>query len=220
MALRKEEGADLRQWYRLFVEIGLTVALLLLVVAFQLDYQPKQEFKVDIKKQEVVEMKEVQQTKQQTKPPPPPKPPVPVEVPNNETIEQEDVDFDSSLDLDESLDTSQGPPPPDTEGEEKEEEEIFVVVEQQPNCGGIKALQQEVEYPDFARKAGIEGRVFVQFVVNEKGEVVQAKVTRGVHKLLNEEALRAVKQLECEPGMQRGKPVKVRMSLPVAFRLQ
>jgi protein TonB len=162
----------------------------------------------------------VQQTKQQTKPPPPPKPPVPVEVPNNETIEQEDVDFDSSLDLDESLDTSQGPPPPDTGGEEKEEEEIFVVVEQQPNCGGIKALQQEVEYPDFARKAGIEGRVFVQFVVNEKGEVVQAKVTRGVHKLLNEEALRAVKQLECEPGMQRGKPVKVRMSLPVAFRLQ
>ena len=220
MALRKEEGADLQQWYRLFFEIGLTVALLLLIVAFQFDYQPKQAFKVDIQEQEVVEMKEVQQTKQQTKPPPPPKPPVPVEVPNNETIEQEDVDFDSSLDLDESLDTSQGPPPPDTGGEEKEEEEIFVVVEQQPNCGGIKALQQEVEYPDFARKAGIEGRVFVQFVVNEKGEVVQAKVTRGVHKLLNEEALRAVKQLECEPGMQRGKPVKVRMSLPVAFRLQ
>ena len=217
MALRKEEGADLRQWYRFFIQIGLTVALLLLVVAFQFDYQPEQEFKVDIQEQEVVEMKEVQQTKQQTKPPPPPKPPVPVEVPNNETIEQEDVDFDSSLDLDESLDTSQGPPAPDT-GEE--EEEIFVVVEQQPNCGGIKALQQEVKYPDFARKAGIEGRVFVQFVVNEKGEVGQAKVTRGVHKLLNEEALRAVKQLECEPGMQRGKPVKVRMSLPVSFRLK
>jgi protein TonB len=219
MALRKEDGADLRKWYRLFIEVGLTLALLLLVVAFQLDYQPEQSFQVDLKEQEVVEMEEVQQTEQQNEPPPPPKPPVPVEVPNNETIENEDVNFDASLDLDQQLDTSGGPPPPDEE-EEEQEDEIFVVVEQQPECGGVKALQQKVKYPDFARKAGIEGRVFVQFVVNEEGNVTQPKVTRGVHKLLNEEALRAVQQLNCEPGMQRGNPVKVRMSLPVTFRLQ
>ena len=217
MSLRKEEGADLRKWYRLFIEVGLTLSLVLLVVAFQLDYQPSQNFQVDLQEQEVVEMEEIQQTEQQNEPPPPPKPPVPVEVPNNETIE--DVDFDASLDLDESLDTSQGPPPPDDE-EEEQEDEIFVVVEEQPNCGGVKALQEEVTYPDFARKAGIEGRVFVQFVVNEEGNVVQPKVTRGVHKLLNEEALRAVQKLDCKPGMQRGEPVKVRMSLPVTFRLQ
>lgn len=219
MALRKEEGANLQEWYRLFIEIGFTLALLLLVVAFQLDYQPKQTFQVDLKEQEVVEMEEIQQTQQQNEPPPPPKPPVPVEVPNNETVENEDVDFDASLDLDQSLDTSQGPPPPEEE-EEEEEDEIFVVVEQQPDCGGIKALQKEVSYPDFARKAGIEGRVFVQFVVDKNGNVVQSKITRGVHKLLNKESLRAVNQLSCEPGMQRGKPVKVRMSLPVSFRLQ
>jgi protein TonB len=219
MALRKEDGADLHQWYRLFIEVGLTFALLILVVAFQLDYQPEQTFQVDLKEQEVVEMEEIQQTEQQNEPPPPPKPPVPVEVPNNETIESEDVDFDASLDLDESLDTSSEPPPPD-EGEEEEEDEIFVVVEQQPDCGGIEALQKEVEYPDFARKAGIEGRVFVQFVVNEEGNVVQPKVTRGVHKLLNEAALDAVKDLSCNPGMQRGKAVKVRMSLPVNFQLR
>ena len=164
-------------------------------------------------------MEEVQQTKQEKKPPPPPKPPVPVEVPNNETIDNEDVDFDASLDLDQSLDTDQGPPEPAQE-EEEEEDEIFVVVEQQPDCGGVKALQEEVEYPEFAKKAGIEGRVFVQFVVNEQGNVVNPKVTRGVHKLLNEEALRAVKTLSCTPGKQRGKSVKVQMSLPVTFRLQ
>jgi protein TonB len=219
MSLRKEEGADLRNWYRLFIEVGLTLALLLLVVAFQLDYSRGQSFQVDLQEQEVVEMEEIQQTEQQNEPPPPPKPPVPVEVPNNETIENQDVDFDASLDLDQSLDTSSEPPPPDNE-EEEEEQEIFVVVEQQPECGGVQALQQEVEYPDFARKAGIEGRVFVQFVVNEEGQVTQPKVTRGVHKLLNEEALRAVQQLDCKPGMQRGNPVKVRMSLPVTFRLQ
>lgn len=218
MALQKEEGADLRKWYRLFIQVGLTLSLLILVVAFQLDYQPDQTFQVDLQEQEIVEMEEIQQTEQQNEPPPPPKPPVPVEVPNNETIENEDVDFDASLDLDESLDTSQGPPP--DEEEEEEEDEIFVVVEQQPDCGGVKALQDEVTYPDFAKKAGIEGRVYVQFVVNEEGNVVQPQVTRGVHKLLNEEALRAVKQLQCEPGQQRGQSVKVRMSLPVTFRLQ
>lgn len=219
MALRKEEGADLRQWYHVFTEVGLTLALLILVVAFQLDYRPGESFEVNLQEQEVVEMEEITQTEQQNEPPPPPKPPVPVEVPNNETIDNEDVDFDASLDLDESLDTNQGPPPDENE-EEEQEDEIFVVVEQQPDCGGVEALQQEVEYPDFARKAGIEGRVFVQFVVNEQGQVVQPEVTRGVHKLLNEAALEAVQSLDCEPGQQRGSNVKVRMSLPVTFRLQ
>lgn len=218
MALRKEEGANLQEWYRIFVEVGLTLALLILVVAFQLDYRPGQSFQVDLKEQEVVDMEEIQQTEQQNEPPPPPKPPVPVEVPNNETIENEDVDFDASLDLDEQLDTREGPPP--EEDEEEEEDEIFVVVEQQPDCGGVEALQKQVEYPDFARKAGIEGRVFVQFVVNEEGNVVQPEVTRGVHKLLNEAALEAVQKLNCQPGQQRGNSVKVRMSLPVTFRLQ
>jgi protein TonB len=218
MALRKDEGADLRKWYRLIVEVGFTLALLILVVAFQLDYRPDQTFEVNLQEQETVEMEEIQQTEQETKPPPPPKPPVPVEVPNNETIENEDVDFDASLDLDESLSTDQGPPEP--EEEEESSDEIFVVVENQPDCGGVSALQDEVEYPSFAKKAGIEGRVFVQFVVNKEGKVTNPKVTRGVHKLLNEEAVRAVKTLQCEPGKQRGKPVKVQMSLPVTFKLQ
>jgi len=219
MALRKDEGADLQKWYRLFIEVGLTLALLILVVAFQLDYSPAQSFEVNLQEQEVVEMEEVQQTKQEKKPPPPPKPPVPVEVPNNETIENEDVDFDASLDLDQALDTDQGPPEP-SQDEDESEDEIFVVVEQQPDCGGATKLQGKVEYPEFAKKAGIEGRVFVQFVVNEQGKVMDPKITRGVHKLLNEEVLEKVKTLKCKPGMQRGQAVKVQMSLPVTFRLQ
>lgn len=219
MGLRKEDGANLRNQYGLFIQIGLALSLLLVTLAVQFDYQSEQDFEVDLQEQETVEMKEIQQTKQETKPPPPPKPPVPVEVPNDETIENEDVDFDSSLDLDESLETSDGPPSSGSE-EEEEEDEIFVVVEQQPDCGGVKALQNKVEYPDFARKAGIEGRVFVQFVVNEKGQVVKPEVKRGVHELLDEEALRAVANLSCDPGMQRGEPVKVRMSLPVSFQLR
>lgn len=216
MALRKEEGADLRKWYRLFVQVGLTLSLLLLVVAFQLDYRPGETFEVNLQEQETVEMEEIQQTEQETKPPPPPKPPVPVEVPNNETIDNEDVDFSASLDLEDRLNTDQGPPEP----EEEEEDEIFVVVENQPDCGGTKKLNKKVEYPSFAKKAGIEGRVFVQFVVDKQGNVTNPKITRGVHKLLNQEVLEKVKTLKCEPGQQRGNPVKVQMSLPVTFKLQ
>lgn len=221
MALRKSDNANLRKQYPLFVQVGLVVSLLLLVVAFRVNLDTGQNFKVDMQQQEVVEMEEIQQTEQETKPPPPPKPPVPVEVPNNEVIENEDVDFDSSLDLNESLNTDQGPPPADDGEEEEEEQEVFVVVEEQPQLiGGMKALQESVEYPSFARKAGIEGRVFVQFVVDENGNVQNPTVTRGVHKLLNEAAVEAVKKQKFKPGKQRGKAVKVQMSLPVTFRLQ
>jgi TonB family protein len=96
----------------------------------------------------------------------------------------------------------------------------YVVVEDPPKLkGGLAALQEEITYPKLARKAGIEGRVFVKFVVGTDGAVQNPTVTRGVHKLLNEEALRAVKKITFEPGRQRGKPVRVQMSLPVTFQL-
>ncbi|MCS4196911.1 energy transducer TonB [Salinibacter ruber] len=219
MALRKEEGADLRKQYPLYVEIGLVLSLTLLIVAFRADFSNESSFQVQMEEQETVDMKQIQQTQQEKEPPPPPKPPVPQEVPNNEVIENE-TDFDASLDMDERLDTSQGPPD-DGEEEEEEEQEIFMVVENQPELvGGMRALQQSVEYPEFAKKAGIEGRVIVQFVVDEQGNVKNPKVTRGVHKLLNEEAVKAVKGQSFKPGKQRGQAVKVQMSLPVTFRLQ
>lgn len=94
-------------------------------------------------------------------------------------------------------------------------------VESQPELiGGMEALQDAVDYPEFAKKARIEGRVIVQFVVDKKGNVQDPKVTRGVHKLLNEEAIRAVKKQKFKPGKQSGQVVKVQMSLPVTFRLQ
>jgi len=219
MAVRKKEGADLRSQYPLYVEIGLVLALALLIVAFQVDMTTQSTFEVQMEEQETVDMKQIQQTQQEKEPPPPPKPPVPQEVPNNEVIENQDVDFDASLDMDEKLDTSQGPP--EDKKEEEEEQEIFMVVENQPELiGGMKALQESVKYPEFAKKAGIEGRVIVQFVVNEQGNVVNPKVTRGVHKLLNKEAIRAVKKQKFKPGKQRGEAVKVQMSLPVTFQLQ
>lgn len=219
MAVRKKDGADLRSQYPLYAQIGLVLSLTLLIVAFRVNMSTQSSFEVQMEEQETVDMKQIQQTQQEKEPPPPPKPPVPQEVPNDEVIEQDDVDFDASLDMDQKLDVDKGPP---GDGEEEEEEqEIFMVVENQPELkGGMRALQESVEYPEFAKKAGIEGRVIVTFVVNEQGNVQNPKVTRGVHKLLNEEAIKAVKEQSFTPGKQRGEAVKVEMSLPVTFRLQ
>lgn len=223
MSLVKKD-TDLRKQYTIHLEVGLVLSLALLIVAFHADFSTSRDFRVRMEEQETVDMRQIQQTQQEEEPPPPPRPPVPVEVPNDQVVEQEDVNFDASLDMDDALDTDLGPPPEAEEKEEDKEEEaqeIFVVVEEQPELiGGMKALQEAVEYPGFARKAGIEGRVIVRFVVDENGNVTNPTVTSGVHKLLNKAALEAVKKLKFKPGMQRGKPVKVRMSLPVTFRLE
>lgn len=101
-----------------------------------------------------------------------------------------------------------------------ETEEIFVVVEQMPELiGGLESVQREVRYPETARRAGIEGRVYIQFVVDEEGNVAYPRVTRGIGGGADEEALRVVSQAKFRPAMQRGQPVKVHFTLPIFFRL-
>ncbi len=73
---------------------------------------------------------------------------------------------------------------------------------------------------EMASKAGIEGKVIIQFIVNEAGKVEDPRVIRGIGGGCDEEALRVVKQAEFQPGRQRGKPVRVQYSLPITFRLQ
>ncbi len=102
----------------------------------------------------------------------------------------------------------------------EEAPEIFVVVENMPELiGGLAAIQQEIRYPVIAKRAGIEGRVILQFIVDEQGRVSESKVVRGIGGGCDEEALRALQTARFRPGTQRGKPVKVKMSLPMTFRL-
>ncbi|MCH7976231.1 MAG: M56 family metallopeptidase [Bacteroidetes bacterium] len=97
---------------------------------------------------------------------------------------------------------------------------IYEVVEEMPSIvGGLESIQNEIRYPNMARQAGIEGRVFVQFVVDEEGYVEDAVVMRGLGSGLDAEALRAVSQARFTPGRHRGEAVKVRMTLPVTFRI-
>lgn len=99
-------------------------------------------------------------------------------------------------------------------------EDYFVVVEEMPELiGGLASVQQQIRYPEMARRAGIEGRVFVQFIVNEQGDVENPRVIRGIGGGADEEALRVVSQAKFTPGMQRDQPVRVQYALPISFRL-
>jgi len=103
---------------------------------------------------------------------------------------------------------------------EEPEDDFFVVVEQMPQLiGGLKDIQEKVRYPQEARRMGIEGRVTVQFIVNEKGEPTNPRVIRGIGGGCDEEALRLIKLARFKPGLQRGVPVRVQYSLPIVFRL-
>jgi len=217
MKKRKNPDADLRSYHTVFMQIGVLITLIIFIIAFRMELtgEPTQQYVLD--EQEVIEMEEIIQTQHIETPPPPPRPPVPVEVPNDEIIEDIDFQIDAELSLSGPMDL----PPPPAQEEEEPEEDFFVVVEQMPELiGGLAELQSRIRYPEMARRAGIEGRVYVQFIVNERGEVEDPRVIRGIGGGCDEEAIRAVRQAQFRPGMQRGRPVRVQYSLPIVFRLQ
>lgn len=213
---RKNPEADLRNYYTLFFQGSLVVILLVCIAAVKMDLGGAQKTVDMVTEQEITKMEEVIQTKQEEEPPPPPRPQVPVEVPNDEIIEEQNINLDAEISMDDPLEM---PPPP--QGKENEEN-FFVAVEQMPQLkGGLRSLHKCVEYPKKARMAGIEGRVVVQFIVNEAGKVEEnnINIVRGIGAGANKEAMRCVKQAEFEPGRQRGKTVRVQFSLPVVFNL-
>lgn len=107
------------------------------------------------------------------------------------------------------------------------EDEIFTIVEQMPEFPGgqsalLKYLSSNIQYPEVCRKMGVEGKVFIKFVVNKDGIINDVAVLRGVPdcNLLEKEAMRVVKSMpKWAPGKQLGKAVNVYFTLPVSFKL-
>lgn len=210
---------DLRKYYTIFFQIGLIVTLMLFIGLTRVNITSSERAEFIMVEQEIVEMEEIIQTKQQPPVPPPPRPPVPVAVPNDVIIEDFDIDIDAELDF---MGSGHLPPPRQAQEEEPEEEQdFFVVVEHMPELiGGLASLQAKVRYPELAVRANIQGRVVVQFIINERGEVENPHVVRGIGGGCDEEAIRVVKQAQFTPGMQRGRPVRVQYSLPITFMIR
>ena len=84
----------------------------------------------------------------------------------------------------------------------------------------MQYLNKNIKYPVIAQEQGVQGRVIVQFVVNKDGSIVDAQVVRSVDPYLDKEAIRVINTMpKWTPGKQRGKPVRVKFTVPVAFRL-
>ncbi|MGQ9845755.1 MAG: TonB family protein [Caldisericia bacterium] len=110
--------------------------------------------------------------------------------------------------------------PPKEEKPITGESSYFVAVEEPPQpIGGIQSILQKVVYPEIAKKAGVQGKVYVLAFVDENGDVKEAKITKGIGAGCDEAALEAVKKTKFKPGKQGGKPVKVRVSIPIVFKL-
>lgn len=222
MEPKKNPKADLTRKSNLFFAIGLVVSLLLVIVAFEWkSYDEVVAVDMGVAADNFEELIDIPITEQPPPPPPKIQQPEIIEVPDEEVIEEEielDIDLEvAEEDVVEEIVFEEAP-------EEEPVEQIFEVVEQQPTPQGgmdafYKFIADELEYPAQAQRMGVEGRVFVQFVVDEKGNVSEVKAVKGIGAGADEEAVRVIKQTKWNPGMQRGRAVKVRMVMPVLFRL-
>jgi len=86
--------------------------------------------------------------------------------------------------------------------------------------GGIQAIHDLIIYPEIAKRAGIEGKVYVLAYLNEEGIVIKTEIIKGIGCGCDEAAENAVRQTMFTPGKQRGKPVNVKVMIPIVFRLK
>ena len=225
MQVKKSEKASLEKDKLVYVLMGLVFVLSLVYVA--LEWTEREVTKYEVTDTEFLfeEEVEIQQTSQETPPPPPPPAVQEVEVLNvvEDNVETESIEVNTEETEQEVVIAA----PVEAPVEEEEEEVVFVVVESMPEFPGgqqalFKYLSENVKYPVIAQENGIQGRVICQFVVNKDGSIVDVEVVRsGGDPSLDKEAVRVIKTMpKWKPGKQRGKPVRVKYTVPVNFKLQ
>ena len=226
MQLKKNPQASLEDKKFTYVLIGLAFVLSICYVAFE--WTEKEVTKYEVADTEFLFEDEIdiQQTTQETPPPPPPPAVQEVEVLNvvEDDVETETIEINTEDDKDVEVVIA---PPVEAPVEEEEEEVVFVVVESMPEFpGGAQAMMryiaENIKYPVIAQENGIQGRVICQFVVEKDGKVSDIQVVRSSGEAsLDKEAQRVIGSMpKWKPGKQRGKPVRVKYTLPVNFRLQ
>lgn len=228
MKSKKTDRADLEPKRPIFLEVGMLIALGLVLLAFQWkSYAPKElELGTREASQELEEV--ILPTKQEIKIPLPlaPMPTTTViNIVEDDVVVEEDLVIDAEVDEFTEIE-EYVPPVEEIEELEEKEEEIFMIVEVNPAFPGgekarLKFLRDHLNYPIMARETNIQGIVYVTFVVEADGRVTQARVIRGIGGGCDEEALRVVNLMPLwSPGKQRGKAVRVQFSMPIRFNLQ
>jgi protein TonB len=236
----KEYGAyDIRRLYELRLNrafIFSTIGFVLLILSpFIIQLIGKTADKLNKTKSEVVvNLTEPPPIDETPPPPPPPEPlketvkfvppvvkdaPVEEEPPPQEKLSETTI----STVTQEGAKTDEIPP---EEPVDPDAGKIFTIVEEMPSFPGgdtklFEFLQKNIKYPPIARENGIQGRVYVTFVVDKEGKIKDAKVIRGIGGGCDEEALRVVRAMpEWKIGKQNGRPVAVQYNLPINFTLK
>lgn len=205
--------------------ISLCLSLLFVIWAFEFQFaEEKAIVELEDANNSFEDLMEIPQTEQIQKPPVQVQAPQIVEVDDEEIIEEIEVNLDIEMTEDTRIEevilTQDTEPLP-----EETADEIFTIVEQQPEPnGGLKAFYDYVganlRYPARASRMGIEGRVFVEFVVEKNGTLTDIRVVKGIGAGCDEEAIRVISNApNWKPGKQRGNPVRVRMVMPIMFKL-
>ncbi len=219
---KKTPKADLEGKKSIFLQVGLVISLALVFLAFEWKKYDKSDSDWD--QMEVIEIpEELTQITRQEIEPPKPKP----QTTDIEEVEDDEEVEDIIINVEDDMDSeAQEFIPVDEPVEEPVEAEIFTVVEESPGFPGgdeklYEFLAKNMKYPQMARESGIQGVVYVTFVVEPDGSISNVRVLRDIGGGCGEEAIRVVKAMpRWTPGKQRGKAVRVQFNLPVKFTLQ
>lgn len=229
MEAKKSPKADLENKKTLFLQIGLVIALVLCLLAFNWTTGQRDDSVFDNMTEQAIEEEQIPVT-EEIPPEQAPPPDVTVtdlfEIVQDDVVLTTDVSFDDDETTEDKVVEIYAPVSLQAE-EEATEEEVFVIVEDMPKFKGgdinkfREWVQKRVRYPEIAAENSIQGRVYVTFVVETSGLVSNVSVTRSVDALLDNAAKEAVEASpKWEPGMQRGRPVRVRYSIPIIFQLE
>jgi len=216
MEPKKNPEVNLERKRGLFLQIGLVIALLVVLGAFEYKTYEKIAYNLGALNLDDLEEEIIPITKQEIKPPPPPPPPPEIiEIVEDDVVIEDEIEIeDTESDEDEEIEII-----------EEDDDEFFMVVENMPifpggDLGLMKYIQKHVKYPAIAKEYNITGKVYVSFIVDKSGSVTNVKIVRGVDKNLDAEAVRVVKSLpKYKPGKQRGKAVRVMFTIPINFTL-
>ena len=225
MEKKKTEKADLENKKGLFLQIGLVLTLAGVLVAFEWKTYDAVDMSGLDRAAEVIEEEIVIQTEQNTPPPPPPPPEVTTELEIVDDDKEIENEVEINAEADENTQIEEYVAPVVQEEDLAEETEIFTIVEDNPGYPGgeearLKYLSENIQYPVIARESGIQGTIYLNFVVEKDGSITDVKVIRGIGGGCDEEAIRVAKGMpKWSPGKQRGKAVRVSFMMPIKFVL-
>ncbi len=225
MRTKKTKQANLENQRNIFRQIGIIFAMGIIFITFEytnadVPYKEYNEIPEDIIEIEYIPITSHKKTHL---------PPPPTAFSNQINITDVSYEIPDDMNLEDITDNKDYTPPilfDNTDEEEVDPDAIFVLPEKMPSFPGgkealMRYLSKNIKYPASAMETGIKGRVYVKFVINKEGKIIDVQILKGIHYSIDQEALRVIKAMpNWIPGQQGGKAVNVAYQIPINFTLK